>query len=177
MRAPWRHLLRNDAKGQVNAPLEQDVDFDAASVLGSYRLVTGRAFIVDEDTLWISREKIRLFGIDALKRNHSYGIKAKWVLHSLCKDQVVSAVICHEDNYGRAVAYCFLPDGTDLSQALVQQGLAPDWQEFSKGYYRRFETPDARRKLFLADVRQKGTCINGGTLRSNRLNNNTTANG
>ena len=39
---------------------------------------------------------------------------------------------------------------------MVKLGLALDWPKFSEGVYRALETPDARRKLWLADARQKG---------------------
>ena len=60
------------------------------------------------------------------------------------------------DHYGRAVAHCSLADGTDLSAELVKQGLALDWTKYSGGKYKRLETSDAHKKLFLASARQKG---------------------
>ncbi|MGR3636728.1 MAG: hypothetical protein ACU0BK_12510 [Shimia sp.] len=34
--------------------------------------------------------------------------------------------------------------------------MAIDWPKFSGGIYTHLETPDARKKLWLADARQKG---------------------
>lgn len=39
---------------------------------------------------------------------------------------------------------------------MVKLGLAIDWAKFSNGQYRSLELPDARKKLWLADARQKG---------------------
>ena len=61
-----------------------------------------------------------------------------------------------QDAHGRTVARCYLPDGRGLSAEMVKLGLAIDWPKFSGGQYRSLETPDARKKLWLADVRQKG---------------------
>ena len=65
-------------------------------------------------------------------------------------------MITEVDDYGRAVARCYLPDGKDLSAEMVKRGLAIDWPKFSGGKYRLLEIPNARRRMFLADARQKG---------------------
>jgi len=88
--------------------------------------------------------------------NHPYGRKAKSALIALCKGQRITAELTAEDVHGRTVARCYLPDGRDLSAELVKLGLALDWPKFSGGAYRALEPPDARKKLWLADARQKG---------------------
>lgn len=119
-------------------------------------ILRGRANIVDGDTLIIQKTQVRLFGVDAPEINHPYGQKAKWALVALCKGHTVEATVTDTDNYGRGVAKCILSDGRDLSAEMVKQGLAIDWAKFSGGAYRSMETPDARKKLWLADARQKG---------------------
>lgn len=120
------------------------------------RVLAGAAWVTDGDTITIKRQQIRLYGIDAPELNHPYGQKAKWALHKLCKGQSIRVEITAEDAHGRVVARCYLPDGRDLSAEMVKQGLAIDWPKFSGGKYQNLETPDARKKLFLADARQKG---------------------
>jgi hypothetical protein len=39
---------------------------------------------------------------------------------------------------------------------MVKLGLAIDWPKFSGGKYQSIETPGLRKKLWLADARQKG---------------------
>lgn len=131
-------------------------DHSTSVPLPEPHILTGAAWVTDGDTITICKTQIRLFGIDAPELDHPYGKKAKWALHALCKGQMVRAEITEVDHYGRTVARCTLPDGRDLSAEMVKQGLAIDWAKFSGGRYRRFETPDARRKLWLADARQKG---------------------
>jgi endonuclease YncB( thermonuclease family) len=112
--------------------------------------------VVDGDTLIIQKSQIRLFGVDAPEMNRPYGKKAKWALVSLCKGQTVRAEITDQDDHGRNVARCFLSDGRDLSAEMVKLGLAIDWPKFSGGAYRSLEVYGARKKLWLADARQKG---------------------
>jgi endonuclease YncB( thermonuclease family) len=88
--------------------------------------------------------------------DHPHGKNAKWALHRLCKGHTVRAEITDVDDHGRTVARCFLPDGRDLSAEMVKQGLALDWRKYSDGRYRHLEPSDARKKLFLADARQRG---------------------
>jgi endonuclease YncB( thermonuclease family) len=116
----------------------------------------GTAYVVDGDTLTIQKTQVRLFGIDAPELDHPYGKNAKYTLIALCKGQPVRAEVVATDDHGRTVAQCYLPDGRDLSAEMVRAGLALDWKKYSGGRYRLLETPDARRKLWLADARQKG---------------------
>lgn len=118
--------------------------------------ICGPAYIVDGDTIKIKKTQIRLFGIDAPEMNHPYGKKAKWELVGLCKGQTIRAVITDADDHGRTVAKCYLPDGRDLSAEMVKAGLAIDWPKFSSGRYRALEVENARKKMWLADARQKG---------------------
>nr|WP_252731513.1 thermonuclease family protein [Lentibacter algarum] len=118
--------------------------------------IVGRAYVVDGDTITIKKTQIRLFGIDAPEMNHPFGVKSKWAMVALCKGQTIRAEVTEQDAFGRTVAKCYLPDGRDLSAELVKQGLAIDWPKFSGGIYRDLEVPDARKKMWLADARQKG---------------------
>ena len=118
--------------------------------------IYGAAYVVDDDTIVIQKTQIRLFGIDAPELDHPYGQKAKWAMVALCKGQKIRAVITEKDAYDRTVAKCFLPDGRDLSAEMVKIGMAIDWPKFSGGIYRALETPDARKKLWLATARQQG---------------------
>ncbi|MEO0667177.1 MAG: thermonuclease family protein [Pseudomonadota bacterium] len=118
--------------------------------------IEGRAYVVDGDSLVINKTEIRIYGVDAPELNHPWGQKAKWAMVALCKGHNIRARIVETDDHGRTVAMCYLPDGRDLSAEMVKQGLALDWPKFSQGDYRTFEPPGVRKKLWLADARQKG---------------------
>lgn len=142
----------------LSTGLEDLPSFDsqtATETIGKETL-RGSAYVVDGDTIVLCNTQIRLFGIDAPELEHPYGKKAKWALHSLCKGKEVIAEITARDAHGRTVAKCSLKDGRDLSAEMVKIGLAIDWAKFSGGVYRHIEPQDARRKLWLADARQKG---------------------
>lgn len=119
-------------------------------------VLIGRVYVVDGDTLTIQNTQVRLFGIDAPELDHPYGKNAKGALLSLCKGHDVRAEIIDQDTHGRTVARCYLADGRDLSAEMVKLGLAIDWAKFSNGQYRSLELPGVRKKLWLADARQKG---------------------
>jgi len=134
------------------------VPFDVKSAQPQQSNVTlnGSAYVVDGDTLVIQKTQVRLFGVDAPEMNHPYGKKAKWALVALCKGQTIKAEVTDKDDHGRTVAKCYLGDGRDLSAEMVKQGLAIDWPKFSGGQYRSLEVEGVRKKLWLADARQKG---------------------
>lgn len=104
----------------------------------------------------IGQDNIRLAGIDAPELDHPYGKNAKWALIQLCQNQVIQARVLDEMSHNRLLAICTLPDGRDLAAEMVKQGMAIDWPKYSGGRYKQFEAPDARRRLWRADARQKG---------------------
>ena len=168
-RRPVRETLAYKAGRNISAPAPQQKappadpsgthdTFDSATAhpVKLTRVLEGPAYVTDGDTITIKRTQIRLFGIDAPELEHPYGKRAKWAMVRLCKGHRIRAEITDEDDYGRVVAKCFLPDGRDLSAELVKQGLAIDWPKFSNGNYSHLEVPGIRKKLWLADARQKG---------------------
>jgi len=149
------HPTRISSAGNLQKRPEP-YDASTAEKLPRSRVVKGAAYVTDGDTIVINKTQIRLFGIDAPELNHPYGQKAKWAMVKLCKGHTVCAEITEEDEYGRTVAHCTLPDGRDLSAEMVKMGLAIDWPKFSGGKYKAMEQPGVRKKLWLADARQKG---------------------
>lgn len=145
-------------RGDIRPQTTQPSSFDAKTSHPAQTAteIIGRAFVVDGDTITVKKTQIRLFGIDAPEMNHPFGKKSKWTLVALCKGQEIRAEITDTDDHGRTVAKCYLPDGRDLSAEMVKAGMAIDWPKFSGGIYRALEVPDARKKMWLADARQKG---------------------
>jgi len=119
-------------------------------------VMEGRCWVIDGDTIVINNVHLRLAGIDAPELDHPWGQRAKYALVQLCKGKTITARIRPEISYDRLVAECFLPDGRDLAAELVRAGLALDWPKFSGGKYRHLEPPDARKRLWRADARQRG---------------------
>lgn len=128
----------------------------AAPQLRAGQVLEGRCHVIDGDTIVIAGTHIRLAGIDAPELDQPYGQKAKFAMIALCKGQTVRAILTEGMTYERVVAKCLLPDGTDLSAALVAQGLALDWARFSGGSYRHLEPDGVRKKLWRVDAKHKG---------------------
>ncbi len=155
----WRSRSKNDSwRRSHDDPQVGLSPFDAKSAKSQPRktVLSGSAYVIDGDTVVVQKTQIRLFGVDAPEINHPYGQKAKWALVNLCKGQIVRAETIEQDDYGRIVARCYLQDGSDLSAEMVKLGLAIDWPKFSDGEYQALEMPGIRKKLWLADARQKG---------------------
>jgi micrococcal nuclease len=53
------------------------------------------------------------------------------------------------------VARSSRPDARNLSAEMVSLGMAIDWPKFSKGVYRALKVPEAHKKMWLTDARQK----------------------
>ena len=120
------------------------------------RKLIGKCWVIDGDTIVIDRVHIRLFGIDAPELDHPWGKASKSAMIRLCRGQTITAVLEASTSHERVVAKCYLADGTDLSAALVKQGLALDWPKYSGGAYTQFEQTGVRRKLWRAAARQRG---------------------
>ncbi|EGP07241.1 succinoglycan biosynthesis protein [Bradyrhizobiaceae bacterium SG-6C] len=96
--------------------------------------VIGTAFVADGDTLTINGTRIRLIDIDApeLEQMCLDAQDREWPCGRQASARLRSRVRGHDlrcqpksiDKYGRTLATCTLPDGTDINAWMVQQGLA-----------------------------------------------------
>ncbi len=120
------------------------------------KVLQGKCYVIDGDTIVIRNTRIRLAGIDAPELDQPWGKSAKFAMIALCKGKVITAEVQEGESYDRIVAKCFLPDGTDLSAALVEQGLALDWAKFSGGAYRHLEPAGIRKKLWRVAAKHQG---------------------
>lgn len=102
-------------------------------------LLSGRASVVDGDTLDIHGERIRLHGVDSPERDgQCKGVnvyrKAADALDALIRDKTVSCTIVEKDRYGRTVASC-KAGGVDLATEQTTSGWTRDWPRYSQGRY------------------------------------------
>ncbi|MES2749776.1 MAG: thermonuclease family protein [Pseudomonadota bacterium] len=96
--------------------------------------VTGNAFVADGDTLTIAGTRIRLVDIDAPEleqncrdaegRDWPCGRQASSQLHSRVRGRDLTCQPKTLDRFGRTLATCTLPDGSNVNAWMVQQGWA-----------------------------------------------------
>jgi endonuclease YncB( thermonuclease family) len=113
--------------------------------------LSGRARVVDGDTLEIDGRHVRLEGIDApetgqtcsrrLVGSWDCGEAAAEGLTKLVAKRVVSCESRGNDKYGRMLGICFV-DGRDINAELVREGLAWAFVKYSQTYVQ--QEADAR---------------------------------
>jgi endonuclease YncB( thermonuclease family) len=111
--------------------------------------LSGQASVIDGDTLEIHGSRIRLWGVDAPEstqlcrsedsERYRCGAQAANDLHAFIASRPVSCIPINLDRYGRTVATCSV-GGIDLGEWLVQNGLALDWPQYSKGRYEAIQS-------------------------------------
>jgi endonuclease YncB( thermonuclease family) len=115
-----------------------------ATAAAAAESVTGRASVIDGDTLEIHGTRFRLWGIDAPEssqlcrdddsKHFRCGAKAANSLADFIGNRPVSCIEVERDRYDRSVAVCTV-DNIDLADWLVRNGLAFDWPRYSKNAY------------------------------------------
>lgn len=110
------------------------------------KTITGRASIVDGDTIEISGQRIRFNGIDAPEGKQSCkngkgqpyacGREAASALDKfLAASRPVTCQFVEWDQYGRFVGNCARADGRSVQEWLVANGHALDWPRYSDGAF------------------------------------------
>jgi endonuclease YncB( thermonuclease family) len=103
---------------------------------------SGRAQVLDGDTIEIEGKRIRLFGIDAPEANQlcyrgaeswACGEAAGAAIRRLIGDNELSCRGHEIDQFGRLVAVCTIA-GMDLGKLMVAQGWAIAFQRYSDDY-------------------------------------------
>lgn len=114
---------------------------------------TGRATIVDGDTLKMNGETYRLAGIDAVEAKQTCGrsdgtewpcgAEATAMLRDFVGGREVTCEVQDRDRYRRFIATCFA-DGRDLGRYMVRKGMAIAYRKYAQTY-----VPDENTARFL----------------------------
>jgi len=130
--------------------------------------VTGRAHVVDGDSLDVAGVRVRLFGIDAPERDqdcqdaagksYSCGRAASRALAAAIGGRSVTCTPVEVDQYNRDVAVC-TADDLDLGDAMVRGGHALDYARHSRGRYAAAEREarDAGRGMWAGTFERPAT--------------------
>ena len=109
---------------------------------GDTNAITGRARVIDGDTLDIGGKRIRLHGIDAPERDQiceragqqwACGQAATGTLRAKVEDALVSCVEIERDRYGRIVAVCH-GASEDVNATMVRVGMEVAYRRYSLDY-------------------------------------------
>lgn len=105
-------------------------------------ILSGRAYVVDGDTIRIGGQSIRLTGIDAPEskqicklgsRDWACGEAARDELRKIIGGRSVSCDISERDKYNRALAQCHAGDD-DIAREMVVRGMALAYQRYTDRY-------------------------------------------
>lgn len=105
-------------------------------------IVSGKAQIVDGDTLEVEGRRIRLFGIDAPELSQTCerdgeawacGAESARQLAAVIEAQQVACVGDEIDQYGRLVATCSA-GATEINAVMVETGWATAYRSYSQAY-------------------------------------------
>ena len=115
------------------------------------KIISGKAKVIDGDTIRIDKKKIRLFGIDApekqqqcsrswltisfLSFNKDYpcGLISTDKLKKKINDKFIICEYTTKDRYKRYIAECF-KEKTNLNAWMVRNGYAVAYRKYSKKY-------------------------------------------
>tara|TARA_B100000886_G_scaffold249621_1_gene175904 strand:+ start:27 stop:554 length:528 start_codon:yes stop_codon:yes gene_type:complete len=115
------------------------------------KIISGKAKVIDGDTIRIDKKKIRLFGIDApekqqqcsrswltisflsFSKNYPCGQISANRLKKKINDKFVICKSSSKDRYKRFIAECFL-NKTNINAWMVQTGHAVVYEKYSKKF-------------------------------------------
>lgn len=121
----------------------------AMPVIADTTTITGRAHVVDGDTIDVGPVRIRIHGIDAPETDQTCltetgaswacGSEATNALADLVQGHDVSCAALDRDQYGRVIASCRNEGQIDVGSEIVASGLAWAYVTYSSDYVEQEE--------------------------------------
>ena len=106
------------------------------------KIITGKAKIIDGDTIHINKKKIRLHGIDAPEKKQECMLEnKKWdcgqqstrELEKIINKKIIKCISSDIDRYKRYIATCYV-NKLNINQTMVRKGWAIAYRYYSKDY-------------------------------------------
>jgi len=133
----------------TNTSFSNSFNFD----FGKTMAVSGKASVIDGDTIRINKKKIRLYGIDAPELRQTCGWvfsrgcgeESKWMLEQILKNEIITCFYKQKDKYGRIIGICYvgeldhipilmLSPMFEINGVMVNMGLAIAYKRYSNRY-------------------------------------------
>lgn len=124
--------------------------FSYASYSNEAYVLSGKARVVDGDTVEINKEKVRLYGIAAPEKNTLIGKQSKDFLTKFLMNKEIECISTFKDKYNRWVGICYY-NGLDINGFIVENGFARDCPKFSKRKYKLEEERAIEKGIRLKD--------------------------
>jgi endonuclease YncB( thermonuclease family) len=128
-----REVRRRSKKSGETPTVERSRRREAIEPESELLPFTGKAWVVDGDTLQVKQTRIRLFGMDAPEMSQSGGTRAKSHMIRLAGGKQVRVEPITTDCYGRTVARVRLGE-IDLSERMVRDGFAVSDSRWNTDY-------------------------------------------
>ncbi|MDP9572384.1 UNVERIFIED_ORG: endonuclease YncB(thermonuclease family) [Agrobacterium larrymoorei] len=119
--------------------------FAATAATASSGEITGRASVIDGDTIEIAGTRIRFDGIDAPEsrqtcanpsgKPYRCGQASAAALDKFLSQSRPTTCTATGKSYDRVVGHCVRADGADVNAWMVRNGHAIDWPKYSGGRY------------------------------------------
>ena len=107
-------------------------------------VLDGSSWVVDGDTFVLKYERIRVWGLDCPERKWTDGLQAKYEARLLLEGNEIQLHRQGKDPWGRTVARVIVRRTShnesftfDFACAMIQKGVCWEYEDFSKGYYKR----------------------------------------
>lgn len=144
----------------MNAVAMSLLFFVATAVTAPSAEITGRASVIDGDTIEIAGTRIRFDGIDAPEsrqtcenasgKPYRCGQASATALDKFLAQSRPTTCTTTGKSYDRLIGHCTRADGADVNAWMVRNGHAIDWPKYSHGRYAadQAEAQDERRGLW-----------------------------
>jgi endonuclease YncB( thermonuclease family) len=121
--------------------------------------LTGQVtYVRDGDTIEVGSMPIRLNGLAAPEGDEPGGAAATTTMTELVRGRTLRCELDGERTHDRCVGVCFL-EGADISEVMIQRGVARDCPRFSGGRYAQAERDAAANGATIrASYRLPGYC-------------------